>query len=99
MIDSVKTAVREAARKVTLVSAACVCLAVAAGFLTAAGWIWLSDSYGGAIAGAVIGAVYALVGVVLLLLGSRKPPPKPVAPPPLTQAFMTGLLAGMQRRT
>lgn len=102
MLASVKHAAGEAARKVTLVGVALVCLTAAAGFLTSAAWIALTDAHGAVVAGSVIGAAYTAIGIVLLLIAKSDAASRPVAapppPPPLTQAFMTGLLAGMQRK-
>ena len=112
MLEAVKSGIASIARRSLFGLAAVACLIVAIVMFSYAGYWWLALLYGPIIASAVLGGIYAVLGVILLLLArGRKappPPPPPVAhepPPPDTMpyarmiaAFMDGLEAGAMAR-
>ena len=94
--------------------ASVACLAVGAGFLTLAAWIWLVALTEPLIASIVIGCIYFGIGFILLgwakLSGgpvAAAPRPQAVASetpatpemPPLMAAFIHGMQAGAQSQS
>lgn len=115
MLSHVLADLRRRARALRFALAGGLLVAVGAVFLTVAVWIALEESAGALFAATVIGAVYLGAGLVFigLSVASRRPP-RPSAPPagdrppparkplpPLMEAFLFGLSAGMgtERRT
>ncbi len=94
------------ARQAGLASGGALMICVGVGFLTLAAWIYLEISFGAQISALIIAGFYLGVGFILLGLagsGSSQPVPESEekqAPesaegPPIMQAFLYGLQAGM----
>ena len=114
MFAQIDQKIARAGRKAALGLASVACLAVGAGFLTLAAWIWLVALTDPLVASIVIGCVYLGVGFILLgcvrLSGgpvAAAPRPQaaasetPATPdmPPLMAAFIHGMQAGAQSRS
>lgn len=113
MFAQIDQKIARAGRKAALGVAAFASLAVGAGFLTLAAWIWLVTLTDPLVASIVIGCIYLGVGFILLacvkLLGgpvaaaprpqaAASDPPATPDMPPLMAAFIHGMQAGAQSR-
>jgi hypothetical protein len=103
MFDQIEQKASRAAKSAVLGTGGALCLAVGAGFLTVAAWIFLATLESTLFAAGIIGAVYLGLGLILIGLASaRRGAPVRVQPepetspktPPLAEAFLFGLQAG-----
>ncbi|MBB5516833.1 hypothetical protein FHS89_002875 [Rubricella aquisinus] len=103
MFDQIEQKASRAAKSAALGTGGALCLAVGAGFLTVAAWIYLATLEGTLFAAGIIGAVYVGIGLILIGLASARrsdvphahPAPQTSAQtPPLAEAFLFGLQAG-----
>jgi fatty acid desaturase len=111
MFGQLDQKVARAGQKAALGAGAVACLAVGAGFLTVAAWIWMVAVADAFTAATVIGTVYIGAGFILLAFAmSRKAAgaapqaaphqtdqsATPSGAPPLMAAFIHGMQAGAQ---
>jgi len=107
MLEGLKTKAATTAKRAGLLSGGLLAITVGLGFLTAAAWIYLARVTDAQMAALVIGGVYAGLGFVMVGLASSggsqdapAPHPKaatqgPIEQPPLMQAFLQGMQAGV----
>ena len=113
LTDQIKQAAARAALRTAMLSGGAICVLVGIGFLTMALWLHLALLFGAILASLIIGAAYLGVGLIVMGLGIAKPAhesatasgPQPEAAPtdtsdapPLVQAFLYGMQAGMKAR-
>lgn len=112
VIHRAQDAAARSARKAALGLGASLCLAVGAGFLTVAAWLFITTLTSAMNAALIIGGVYMGVGFILIGVMSSKDTTK-TAPrhgttpqssdadmgPKIVEAFMTGVRAGQNARS
>lgn len=90
---SAATRARATARRAALLAAAGVCLLLALGFLTAAGWTALAAWQGSLHASLILAGVFLFLALVLALVARHR---RRRAPPPLSAAEIEALRAQAQ---
>ncbi|MGI3168560.1 phage holin family protein [Pseudooceanicola sp. C21-150M6] len=99
MLASLRLSLRRAGFGLAGLCLFCIGLA----FLTVAAWIALSDLRDALFAATVIGCSYAGLGLIIAVLGMRRPrrmpPPQPVSLAGLGAAFAQGFGAGAATRS
>jgi hypothetical protein len=89
-------------RRAALVLLAGFVALIALGFLTAAAWLALAETYGVVLACTLLGGVYVLLAVLVLLLRPRQaaavPPDRLTVGIALGSSFAQGFLAGRDVR-
>ncbi|MEP3334137.1 phage holin family protein [Sedimentitalea sp.] len=113
LTDQIKKAAARAALRTTMLGGGAVCVLVGIGLLTMALWMHLTLLFGAILASLIIGAAYLGVGLIAIGISVAKPahhpgpatePTRDGAPfdtgnaPPLMQAFLYGMQAGMKAR-
>lgn len=104
MFLGLRASVADLMRRSIMGLAGAILIAVALGFFTSAGWYALSVAYGPVIAGCILGAVFLLLGLILLLVARDPHVPPQIryqAEPPMGRvvtAFLGGMAAGSRSR-
>ncbi|MDU9005799.1 phage holin family protein [Sedimentitalea todarodis] len=113
LAEQLKKAAARAALKTAMLSGGAVCVLVGIGFLTMALWMYLTVLYGAILASLIVGMAYLGVGLIVMGFSVAKPTHEPAAnakprpdeapmdtsdAPPLVQAFLYGMQAGMKAR-
>lgn len=113
LTEQLRKAAARAALRTAMMSGGAVCVLVGIGFLTMALWLHLTLLYGAILASLTVGAAYLGVGLIAIGFSVAKPAHEPAetaeprpdeAPidtsnaPPLVQAFLYGMQAGMRAR-
>jgi len=86
-----RASLQRAGRRAAMMLAGALLLAVGVGFLTAAGWMLLSEAFGPLVAAAVLAGIYGGTGLILLAVAGRDRPPLQVAPVAPASAPDSGL--------